>query len=194
MKHIQEISNAIAMKYNTELSAQSLQEISSILIFHSLEKGELISEQGMTARDMVYVYSGLLRQYYYKKGRDITEHFTSEGDTLAYCIESLFNKRPAELMMEALEKSIVYTLSYEKLKELSFNYPDIAALHINILETGLVVSQRKADSWRFETARERYFRFAKEYPEVVKRAPVHHIASYLLMSPESLSRIRAGVL
>ena len=57
-----------------------------------------------------------------------------------------------------------------------------------------IVSQVKADSWRFETARERYTRLLEQQPEVIKRAPLSHIASYLLMTPETLSRVRAGVL
>ena len=51
-----------------------------------------------------------------------------------------------------------------------------------------MLSQEKADSWRFESARKRYLRFQQEYPEAAKRASVNHIASYLLMTPESLSR------
>ena len=50
-----------------------------------------------------------------------------------------------------------------------------------------MLSQEKADSWRFESARKRYLRFQQEYPEAAKRASVNHIASYLLMTPESLS-------
>lgn len=52
----------------------------------------------------------------------------------------------------------------------------------------LIVSQIKADSWRFETARERYNQLMEHQPEVIKRAPLSHIASYLLMTPETLSR------
>ena len=52
-----------------------------------------------------------------------------------------------------------------------------------------MLSQYKADSWRFETSRERYARFVRDYPEIARRASVNHIASYLLMTPESLSRV-----
>ena len=65
--------------------------------------------------------------------------------------------------------------------------------HIH-LEYSLIVSQVKADSWRFETARERYNMLMHTHPEVIKRAPLSHIASYLLMTPETLSRVRSGIL
>ena len=63
-----------------------------------------------------------------------------------------------------------------------------------ILEYSLIVSQVKADSWRFESARERYNLLLETHPEIIKRAPLAHIASYLLMTPETLSRVRSGVL
>ena len=55
-----------------------------------------------------------------------------------------------------------------------------------ILEYSLIVSQIKADSWRFESARERYNLLLETHPEIIKRAPLAHIASYLLMTPETL--------
>ena len=71
---------------------------------------------------------------------------------------------------------------------------EINMFYRKILEFSLIVSQIKADSWRFEKARERYNLLLKNHPEVIKRAPLSHIASYLLMTPETLSRVRSGIL
>jgi hypothetical protein len=134
-----------------------------------------------------------MRLFYYKKGRDITEHFACADTHFVYSIISLFQKRRTELLIEALEQSVVYTINYDKLKWLLLQIPQLAKLYIDILEEGLTISQKKADSWRLETVKERYERFFREYPAVVKIASVNHIASYLLMAPESLSRVRAGI-
>ena len=67
-------------------------------------------------------------------------------------------------------------------------------LYRKILEHSLIESQVKADSWRFESARERYNRLMDNHPEVIQRAPLGYIASYLLMTPETLSRVRSGAL
>lgn len=72
--------------------------------------------------------------------------------------------------------------------------PEIEHFYCKILENCLILSQQKADACRFETAGERYHRLLQEHPEVVKRAPLIHIASHLGMSPETLSRVRAGLL
>ena len=62
-----------------------------------------------------------------------------------------------------------------------------------IIEYSLITSQIKADSWRFETAQKRYEILLEEHPEVIKRAALSQIASYLLMTPETLSRVRAAL-
>lgn len=96
--------------------------------------------------------------------------------------------------MEAIEPTVIYHLNYSKFEDLCDTYNDINKLYRRIVEFDLVVSQQKADSWRFESSRERYERFCREYPEVNKRASIAHIATYLLMTPETLSRVRAGTL
>ena len=64
-------------------------------------------------------------------------------------------------------------------------------LYRKVMEKMLVVSQIKADSLRFENAQERYVRFCQEYPNIVNRVSIADIASYLIMTPETLSRIRS---
>ena len=107
---------------------------------------------------------------------------------------SLFQREPTRLLIEALEPTVYHRISFSEFSDLLKTSLAINRLYQKILEWALMLSQEKADSWRFESARKRYLRFQQEYPEVAKRASVNHIASYLLMTPESLSRVRAGVL
>ena len=152
--------------------------IEEILIRKEVEKGALLLNEGQITHNIVFVGKGMLRQFYYKNGKDVTEHFSYEG-----CI-----------MIEALEPSVVYLLPYNKLLTLTEISWEINMFYRKILEYSLIVSQIKADSWRFETARERYNQLMEHQPEVIKRAPLSHIASYLLMTPETLSRVRSGIL
>ena len=154
-------------------------------------KGSLILGAGELSRYWYLVEKGLLRQFYYKNGRDVTEHFSAEGD-LVVCIESLFGRKPTRLLVEAIEPAVVYLLEYDRWKRLCAEDPEAGGINVRLMERMLVVSQQKADSWRFESASERYERFLKDFPEAARRAPVSDIASYLLMTPETLSRIRGG--
>ena len=96
-------------------------------------------------------------------------------------------------MMQALEPSELYLIPYASLVDLSLQYRGIAEWLRHFLENNLILHQVKADSWRFESARERYERFLREFPTVANRASVNDMASYLLMTPESLSRVRTAV-
>lgn len=188
-----EIARTISNQLYPFLNEVELNSLASIIEHRKLAKGELFLKDGQIARDFLFVESGMLRQFYFKKHYDITEHLSCEG-TLVFCILSLFKREPTNLMIEALEPSVVYLIPYSKLEALTLQYPKIALFYQRMLEDALMVSQKKADSWRFETARERYERFLKDFPEAAKRASVNHIASYLLMTPESLSRVRSGAL
>jgi len=190
---IMRITEILLDKYKVSLSDESKDKFNSLLVRKEYDKEITILHQGEVCRDVYLIEKGMLRQFYYKDGRDITEHFSYEGDVV-FCIESLFLKEPTTLLMETIEPAVVYFLNYGKFQELCDLYADINQLYRSIIELDLIVSQRKADSWRFENSKERYLRFCKEYPEVVKRASIAHIATYLLMTPETLSRVRAGTL
>ena len=174
------------------LSEEERRALSGILVLKSVRRKEMVVEEGQVCHCMVYVCRGLLRQFYFKNGREITEHFTCEGN-IAYCIESIFKNKPSHLMMEALENSELCLIPYAGLVELSYRYRGIADWLRDFLENNLILHQVKADSWRFESARERYERFLREFPTVAHRASVNDMASYLLMTPESLSRVRTAV-
>lgn len=165
--------------------------LESILIRKEVSKGEILLEEGQISQYIVIVGKGMLRQYYYKNGKDVTEHFSYEN-CIAMCIESILKKEPSRIIIEALEEGVVYLLPFAKLMLLTETSWEINMFYRKVLEFSLIVSQIKADSWRFETAHERYSRLMKVHPEIIKRAPLSHIASYLLMTPETLSRVRAG--
>ncbi len=175
------------------MNLEGRKQIENILVRKDFAKGELLVTEGQISQNIVLVGKGMIRQFYYKNGKDVTEHFSYEG-CIAMCIESLLKQEPTRLMMEALEDGTIYLLNHHKLMLLAEVSWEVNMFYRKVLEHSLITSQVKADSWRFETARERYNNLMQTQPEVIKRAPLSHIASYLLMTPETLSRVRSGVL
>ncbi len=175
------------------MNSEGRKQIENILVRQDFDKGELLLSEGQVSHNIILVGKGLIRQFYYKNGKDVTEHFSYEG-CIIMCIESLLKQEPTRLMIEALEDGTAYLLNYNKLMLLAETSWEANMFYRKILEFSLITSQVKADSWRFETARERYNNLLQAQPEVIKRAPLSHIASYLLMTPETLSRVRSGVL
>lgn len=188
-----EIARQFASRLNFSIDDESLKEFASLIIRREMRKGETLLAEGQVARDMLFVEQGLIRQYYYKNGIDITEHFSSEWD-IVYCFESMIMRQPTTLMIEALETGVVHRIPFDELMALCQRSQPIMGLYCRLLEDGLLESLRKCDVQRFENARERYENFVRQYPEAARRASGKHIASYLLMTPESLSRVRAGSL
>lgn len=176
-----------------EMSLEGRRQLESILIREEFPKGVIALNEGEIASEIVFVGRGMLRQYYYKNGKDVTEHFSYEGCILM-CLESFLKQEATRLIVETLEPAIIYLFPYDMIQKLTKTNWEINMFYRKILEYSLIVSQIKADAWRFETARERYNLLFERHPEIIKRAPLAHIASYLLMTPETLSRVRSGVL
>ena len=156
-------------------------------------KGEIILREGEVCRNIYYVERGLIRQFYFKNGKQITEHLGVDH-TIFMCIESLFHEEPTHLQVEALEASYIYALPKHRLEQVALHNVNIQILFRKILEESLVISQVMADLVRFETAQERYRKFCKLAPQIVLRAPLVYVASFLQMTPETLSRVRSSTL
>lgn len=190
---LKKIINETVNQRFPEMSTESRDLLCTIITRREMEKGELLLKEGQVSRHFVIVGKGMVRQFYYKNGKDVTEHFSLESDVVI-CIESILLQQPTRLMIEALEAGTLYMIPADQLLKLSKESWEINMFYRKMLEFSLILSQKKADSWRFETARERYLRLMADQPEVVQRAPLAHIASYLLMTPETLSRVRATAL
>lgn len=191
---LKETVRLTAQSQYPEMSEEARQIIENLVIRREAKKGEQLIVDGQICTHMILVGKGMVRQYYFKnKKKDVTEHFSYEG-CIVICLESTLKQEPTHLLAEAIEDCVLYYLPYQALLEAAEKSWEINIFYRKILEYSLITSQKKADGWRFETAHERYERLWREHPEIIRRAPLAHIASYLLMSPETLSRVRAGVL
>lgn len=190
MDRRRDIAREIARIYCT-LTPMGVEALSNILVPFKYSKGDVVLSEGKVCRHMYFVDKGMVRQFYYKNNKDVTEHFSYEG-RIVVCIESFLKQEPSRLIVEALENSKLYGIPYDELHTLAMRNQEIELLFRKILEHALISSQVHADSQRFENAAERYLRLLRTKPEIVLRAPMVHVASYLQMTPETLSRVRAA--
>ena len=187
-----DIARELARKYST-MTHDELDILESVLVPMKFTKGEIILKEGDVCEHIYYVERGLTRQFYFKNGKELTEHIGVEH-TIVMCIESLFKEKPTYLQLEALEPTLVYAMPKHRLEEVALHNVNIQILYRKILEESLIISQVHADMLRFETAQDRYLKLCKQSPQVVLRAPLVYVASYLQMTPETLSRVRAASL
>lgn len=187
-----DVARELARKYST-MTHDELDTLESILVPMKFNKGQMILQEGEVCRCFYYIDRGLLRQFYHKHGKEVTEHI-GEDHTIVMCIESLFREEPTHLEVEALEASVVYAIPKVDLERVALHNVNIQIMYRKILEESLILSQVHADLVRFETAHDRYKKMCKLMPQVVLRAPLVYIASYLQMTPETLSRVRSSIL
>ena len=185
-----DIARELARKYST-MTHDELDVLESILVPIKFAKGEMILKEGEVCKNIYYIEHGLIRQFYFKNGKQITEHL-GEDRTIFMCIESLFREEPTKLQVEALESTLVFALPKHRLEQVALHNVNIQILYRKILEESLIISQKHADLVRFETAQDRYKKMCKMNPQVILRAPLVYSASYLQMTPETLSRVRAS--
>lgn len=187
-----DIARELARKYST-MAHDELDILESILVPMKFARGETVVNEGEVCDAIYYVERGLFREYYYKNNKEVTEYLAVDGNVFM-CIESLFQNEPSKLIVEALESSVVYALPKDRLEEVALHNVNIQILYRKILEESLIISQRRADLLRFESAKDRYRKLCKLNPKVIMKAPLVYIASYLQMTPETLSRVRASTL
>ena len=187
-----DVARELARRYST-MTHEELDLLESILVPLKYAKNEMILREGETCTNIYWVVKGLVRQYYYKNGKELTEYMASEN-TIVMCIESLFREQPTHLQIKALEPTIMIALPKAELEAVAMKSVNIQILFRKILEESLILSQHHADMLRFESAQDRYAKLVKNQPQLVLRAPLVYIASYLQMTPETLSRVRTAAL
>ena len=187
-----DVARELARRYST-MTHDELDILESILVPMKYAKGEKILNEGEVCENIYWVVKGLVRQYYYKNGKELTEYMATEN-TIFMSIESLFREEPSKQVIHALEPTIVYAIPKKELEAVAIKCVNIQMLYRKILEESLIISQRHADMLRFESALDRYRKLVKNSPQLVLRAPLVYIASYLQMTPETLSRVRSTTL
>lgn len=174
----------------TTIDSDELQDIVSHFEEEIIPKNTLLIREGQVCRKLYYVKEGMGRSYYLKDdGKEVTQWFFNEGKFMT-SVDSFFQQSPSLYYLETLEDSIVYSISNTQMDFLLSKYhkmEQIARL-ASIEMLSKVVN--KLNAIQFQTARERYEYMLAEFPDISYRVPLGHVASYLGMTQETLSRIR----
>src|SRR5690606_35030264 len=137
-----------------------------------------------------FIEKGLIRSYYIKDDKDITHHFFPE-DTFNLPLESIFYKRPSPYGWEALEETTVRCIQYQDFEPYMLKIPGFEGFIRELLIEMIKVFSDRLYAIQFQTAQDRYTSLISKHPDILKRAPLGHIASYLGITQQTLSVIRA---
>lgn len=151
-------------------------------------KGEILVREGQRGRDVYFVKSGLLRTYVVRDGKDITLWFSTAGDMVVDMPGGV-----SSVNVEILEDSVLLMITQSKLDVLFEHSLEMANWGRKLLEHYLLEYEHYFTTYSWTDAGEQYERLAKVNPELLQKVPLKHIASYLQITPQSLSRIRAKI-
>ncbi|RFS16725.1 Crp/Fnr family transcriptional regulator [Emticicia sp. C21] len=153
-------------------------------------KGEYYIREGQVPKKFAFIEKGLFRYLYINnKGTEFTKNFILENNFIS-AYSAMISQQPSRMFIEALEDSYVYDISYNDWLELKKGHQCWNQFLVVILEKAFSTKEIRERDLLLLEAQERYDIFKKEFPTLENRIKQHLIASYLGISPISLSRIR----
>lgn len=182
----------ISKQNGFELDREIIGEVVNNSVFRIIPKGSILQNVGEKTNTVALVLNGICRAYYVDgDGNDITRGFAPTG---TMCMdEGLFGYSESIATWETLEESTLMIFETKKIKELVHENNQLKDMYITLLENALRYKLYRENAFLVENATQRYINFKKKYPEICRTVKQHYIATYLGVTPESLSRIRKAL-
>lgn len=178
------------VKKFVSLDDPAREAFAGIMSYYEFPKGHMLLKPFSVCNYIYFIEQGLTRTFYEKDGKDVTDWLSPEN-TFAISIISFINRKPDRRGIELLEDTRLWSIPYYELEDLYRRFHTIERMGRLIVSFGITQLQQRFDDLHFSTAMERYSKLMEETPSLLQRAPLIVIASYLGISPETLSRMRA---
>ena len=173
-----------------EIPKDAITTCSGFYVSKKVAKNEFLLKEGEICLDTFFVEKGLLRMFSLdKNGKEHVIQFAPENWLISDRSSLNFNEK-SKFYIEAIEDTEVFILGNDFFTKMIENYPHIAERNDLLLQKHIRNLQNRVNSLLADTAEERYMNFIKMYPDILLRVPQWMVASYLGITPESLSRVR----
>lgn len=178
------------LKRNAGLSDGELRQLTDIVASKTVGKGEFLLHEGEVCRHAFFVEKGLLRSFSIgETGKEHIIQFASENWFISDRSSTYFNK-PSDFFIEAIEETKLVLIGTDFINIASEISPSFRQYNEKLLQNHIRHLQKRVNLLLGATAEKRYLDFINLYPDLMLRVPQWMIASYLGITPESLSRVR----
>lgn len=155
----------------------------------TLKSGEYFLEEGKLCRYVGFIERGLVRYHMNDNGIEKTLYFNKEGDFVSN-YQSFLPREVSDTSIQAIEDTDLQVINFDDLQQLYSKIGEGEKLGRVAIENIFVSSLQHLKSFYRDAPAERYQQFLRSYPDLAQRIPQYHIASYVGIKPQSLSRIR----
>jgi len=177
------------LKEKIQITDEQFESISSELKIKKFDKNEIIQYTGDISKHGFFVGKGLLRAYSIdSKGKEHILQFAPENWLISD--RNNMNNEPSVFFIDAIEPTEVVIMPNDFIEQAAIKVPCLQPMHTKLLNNSIRFMQKRINMLLSATAEERYLDFIKLYPNLTLRVPQWMIASYLGITPESLSRVR----
>jgi CRP-like cAMP-binding protein len=157
----------------------------------TIQKGEVVVREGQHSKQAYFVLQGCSRSYYIKDGKDVSDWFAFENEFVSPIV-SFFSDQPNPHYVEFLEDSTVLEFSKETIDGLSAKYPEFGRIVTSVVTETMLNLCERLYNIQVTKAEDRYEHLLSVYPDITNRVSLTHIASFLGITLETLSRIRSA--
>lgn len=180
----------IQIRKITDFSEEECSMFIPFLNKKTIKKGAYLLKEKQMVNEIAFVEHGVLRLFYLTNdGKEVNNHFFLENDYAVSYLDFL-KKRPSRYYIQALEDCELLTFNAESLRVAYDNSKNWERFGRLIAESAYAIATNRFESFLFQSARDRYLQMLNDYPKFIQRIPLYHLASYLGIERESLSRIR----
>ncbi|MFK8037880.1 MAG: Crp/Fnr family transcriptional regulator [Crocinitomicaceae bacterium] len=190
---IQSYSNSLLNTYS-DLAPEELSFILNEVTITKLDKKAFYLNAGEVQQSMGFIFKGLLRSYYIDEaGKEITVSFIKEN-AYASDYSAFLSSKPSKFYIQALEPCILVNLTHLSMQECYARFKNFEKYGRLVAESILVNRHNRIESFLFENAEDRYLNFVEQNEGLLNRISLTHLASYLGIERQSLTRIRKKLL
>ncbi|WDO11438.1 Crp/Fnr family transcriptional regulator [Flavobacterium sp. WW92] len=175
-------------------SEEELSTFNSLLEYKKIPKKTIMLHEGEMCNFEAFVIKGCVRKYYIDaNGFEVILQFAIEDAWISDISFSIYETKPSQVFIETLEDCEFLIFSPESKEELFTKAPRFERAFRILMQRNLSVTQNRLFHTISQTATEKYLEFLELYPTIPQRVAQHYIASYLGISPEFLSKVRARI-